>query len=226
MKAVKPQNTLGRITTPDGMEFILHERDGAYAIRVDGRELMTSRAHGSEEALARLILSRFDERHRPAVLVGGLGMGYTLRAVLDARDRFSTVVVSELFPAVVQWNRNELAHLARRPLDDSRVTLVQGDVAELIAASPNTFDAILLDVDNGPAAFTVARTRICIVLAALRRSIVRSAPAAFSASGRPTPTARSSVRFGRPVSRFRPRRSPPEEPQRAPNTPSSLPRIG
>jgi spermidine synthase len=120
---VKPQHTLGLITTPDGSEFVLHERDGAYSIRGNGRELMTSRAHGSEEALARLVLSRFEDDRRPTVLVGGLGMGYTLRAVLDARPRSSEVVVAELFPAVIQWNRNELAHLARSPLEDSRVCL-------------------------------------------------------------------------------------------------------
>jgi len=153
---MKPQHTLGRITTLDGNEFVLHERDGVYAIRVDGRELMTSRAHGSEESLARLVLSRFKDDRRPTVLVGGLGMGYTLRAVLDARPRASRVVVAEIFPAVVRWNREELAHLARSPLEDARVSLVEGDVADLIADSPGSFDAILLDVDNGPAAFTVS----------------------------------------------------------------------
>jgi spermidine synthase len=143
---VKPQHTLGLITTPDGSEFVLHERDRAYSIRVNGRELTTSRAHGSEKALARLVLSRLEDDRRPTVLVGGLEMGYTLRAVLDARPRASDVGVAKLFPAVIQWNRNELAHLARCPLEDSRVSLVEGDVADLIADSPGSFDAMLLDV--------------------------------------------------------------------------------
>jgi spermidine synthase len=157
MGAMKPQHTLGRVTTPDGREFVLYERDGVYAIRVDGRELMTSRAHGSEEALARLVLDRLGRRGRSAVLVGGLGMGYTLRAVLDTAPPVGRVVVAELFPMVVQWNRGELADLARRPLEDPRVSLFEGDVFDLIADSPGSFDAVLLDVDNGPAAFTVER---------------------------------------------------------------------
>jgi len=152
---MKPQYSLGRITTPDGREFLLHERDGVYSIRVDGRELMTSRCHGSEEALARLVLARLSSRRGPKVLVGGLGMGYTLRAVLDHRPAVSRVVVAEIFPAVVQWNRNQLAHLARSPLDDRRVELYEGDVSNLISTSTQAFDAVLLDVDNGPSAFTV-----------------------------------------------------------------------
>jgi spermidine synthase len=88
-------------------------------------------------------------------LVGGLGMGYTLRAVLDALPPDGRVVVAELLPEVVRWNRDHLAELAHSPLDDSRVSLVRSDVAELIRARPRSFDAVLLDVDNGPSAFTV-----------------------------------------------------------------------
>lgn len=153
---MKPQTTLSRVTTPDGKELVLYERDGVYSIRVDGLELMSSRAHGSEEALARLALSEVGEK-RPQVLVGGLGMGFTLRAVLNFRPPVFTVTVAELFPAVVAWNRGELAHLAHAPLEDPRVRLVEGDVADLLAASPSSFDAVLLDVDNGPEAFTLAR---------------------------------------------------------------------
>ncbi|MCK5376853.1 MAG: hypothetical protein KAJ97_07215 [Acidobacteria bacterium] len=153
---MKPQKTLSRMATPDGKELVLYERDGVFSIRVDGLELMSSRAHGSEEALARLVLSEIGHR-RPKVLVGGLGMGYTLRAVLNFRPPVSTVTVAELFPSVVSWNRDELAHLAGAPLDDPRVTLVEDDVSDLLANSPHSFDAVLLDVDNGPAAFTLAR---------------------------------------------------------------------
>lgn len=153
---MKPQKILEDVTTPDGKEFVLYERDGVYSIRVDGLELMSSRAHGSEEALARLVLSEVVEK-RPQVLVGGLGMGFTLRAVLNFRPPVFIVTVAELFPAVVAWNRGELAHLAHAPLEDPRVRLLESDVSDLMAASPNAFDAILLDVDNGPAAFTVAR---------------------------------------------------------------------
>jgi len=152
---VKPQHTLGQASTPDGGEIVLYERDGAYFIRVNGLELMTSRAHGSEEDLARLALAKV-KRKKPKVLVGGLGMGFTLRAVLDAVPMSAKVMVAEILPAVVAWNRDELAHLARSPLEDPRVAIVERDVAEIIVAAPSAFDAVLLDVDNGPAALTVS----------------------------------------------------------------------
>ena len=170
---MKPQSTIGRATTPDGKEIVLSERDGAYSIRVNGLELMSSRAHGSEEALARLVLDRVSHP-APTVLVGGLGMGFTLRAVLDRVSPKSRVVVAEIFPAVVGWNRTELSHLARSPLDDSRVIVEECDVGNLVSANPRSYDAILLDVDNGPAAFTVARNERLYGpagLAAIRRSL-------------------------------------------------------
>lgn len=153
---MKPQHTLGRAPTPDGGEIVLYERDGAYFIRVNGLELMTSRAHGSEEDLARLALAEIRTKN-PKVLIGGLGMGYTLRAVLDAVPRTAKVMVAEILPAIVAWNRSELSHLARSPLDDARVAVVERDVAEIIKAGPRAFDAVLLDVDNGPVALTVAK---------------------------------------------------------------------
>jgi spermidine synthase len=151
---MKPQHTLGNASTPDGGEIVLYERDGAYFIRVNGLELMSSRAHGSEEDLARLALAKV-QRKKPKVLVGGLGMGFTLRAVLDAVPKSAKVMVAEILPAIIFWNRNELAHLAGSPLEDPRVAIVERDVAEIIAAAPSAFDAVLLDVDNGPAALTV-----------------------------------------------------------------------
>jgi len=121
-----------------------------FEIRVDGRELMSSRAHGSEEEMARLACRPDAER----VLVGGLGMGYTLRAALDALGGAAAVTVAEVVPAVVEWNRGPLAHLARSPLADPRVTIHAGDVAAYLRAATQRFDAILLDVDNGPQALT------------------------------------------------------------------------
>lgn len=152
---MKPQHLLGLASTPDGGEIILYERDGVFIIRVNGVELMTSRAHGSEEDLARLALAKV-ESSSPKVLVGGLGMGYTLRAVLDTLPRSARVMVAEILPAIVEWNRNQLAHLADSPLQDPRVAVVERDVTGIIAAGPAAFDAILLDVDNGPDALTVA----------------------------------------------------------------------
>jgi spermidine synthase len=170
---VKPQHTIDRATTPDGRDILLHERDGVYTIRVDGFELMSSRAHGSEEAMAELVLDRIS-CPAPQVLVGGLGMGFTLRAVLDRIPASGRVTVAELLPDVVRWNRGPLALLARAPLDDPRVQLVEGDVAVLIAERPSSFDAILLDVDNGPAALTDRRNERLYGsagLAEMRRSL-------------------------------------------------------
>lgn len=153
---MKPQHTLGRATTPDGKDLVLYERDGVFSIRVNGLELMSSRAHGSEEALARFTLAG-TRAPSPTILVGGLGMGYTLRAVLDAVPNGAKVVVAEIFPAVVEWNRAELADLAGSPALDPRVEIELADVADVIRDNPTAFDGVLLDVDNGPDAFTLAR---------------------------------------------------------------------
>ena len=134
---------------------------------------MSSRAHGSEEAMAALVLAEVKTRH-PRVLVGGLGMGYTLRAVLDRVSFSSQVAVAELLPEIVRWNRDHLADLAGSPLDDERVTLVVEDVGQVMTSEPKGFDAILLDVDNGPAALTDqrnARLYLAEGLATIRRSL-------------------------------------------------------
>src|SRR4051794_33172141 len=121
----------------------------------DGRSLMSSRMHGSEQALASLAL-RGVVTTAPSVLIGGLGMGFTLRAALDALTAEATVVVAELVPAVVEWNRGPLAPLAGEPLRDARVTVQIGDVADVLRAAHEGFDAVLPDVDNGRDAFTSA----------------------------------------------------------------------
>ena len=154
---MKTQAILDRAKTPDGAEIVLVKRDDVYSIRVDGLELMSSRAHGSEESLARLVLSDINHDGRPRILVGGLGMGFTLRAALDFRPPVFEVVVAEILAAVVLWNRSTVGHLAGAPLDDPRVKLVEGDVADVIAGGRQAFNAVLLDVDNGPSAFTVDR---------------------------------------------------------------------
>ncbi len=149
---MKPTEILGRTTTPDGSSLELRRHDGDYVIRADGYDLMISRAHGSEEAMMRLAC----DQPRPGmrVLVGGLGMGYTARAVLDFLPEDGQLVIAELVPAVVEWNREYLGPLAGNPLDDPRTELVVEDVVRTIRASNSTFDAILLDVDNGPHAPT------------------------------------------------------------------------
>lgn len=144
-----PWEILGRERAPDGGELVLYRRGGEFVIRVDGRELMSSRAHGSEEEMAALAVGPTMGR----VLVGGLGLGYTLRAVLDRVSTEARVVVAEIVAAVVEWNRGPLSHLAGRPLEDARAEVDPRDVATVLRTSPR-WDAILLDVDNGPVALT------------------------------------------------------------------------
>ncbi len=151
---MKPTLKIATATTPDGEELALYEHDAEYSIRVGNQELMTSRANESERELARLGCARLRERPDPAVLIGGLGMGYTLREALDVLPADATVVVGELMPDVVEWNKAYFGALNGHPLRDRRVTLRLGDVAAVIAQAEHAFDAILLDVDNGPEAFT------------------------------------------------------------------------
>jgi spermidine synthase len=154
---VKRWELLGEARTPDGETVALMRQDDEFVILVSGRPLMSSRMHGSEEALASLSCSHLSEAEAPEVLVGGLGMGFTLRATLDLLPPKARVVVSELIPAVVDWNRGPLAALARQPLKDRRVRVAAGDVLDTLRASAGRFDAVLLDVDNGPHAFTTSR---------------------------------------------------------------------
>ena len=136
--------------------MVLQQRGGEFAIRVSGQVLMGSRSHGSEEQLARAALKNAASA-RPRILVGGLGMGFTLRAVLDQVGQGAQGVVAELLPAVIAWNDGPLAPLAGSPLRDPRVEVFEGDVARAIRERAAPYDAILLDVDNGPAALTSGR---------------------------------------------------------------------
>ena len=152
---MKPWETLATAITPDGSRFELQQHDGNYVIQADGYDLMTSYSHGSEDAMMSLACPR-----PPAdacILIGGLGMGYTLAATLDLLPPGGSVVVSELVPDVVEWNRGPLGPLAGHPLDDPRTDLIVGDVADLIRDGKSRFDAVLLDVDNSVDSFTLAR---------------------------------------------------------------------
>jgi len=153
---VKPFELLGRALAFDGTEMKLTRRGDEYLILADDAVLMNSRMHGSEEALATSALQRARTARQPCVLIGGLGMGFTLRATLDLLSDDATVVVAELVPAVVEWNRGPLGPLAGNPLNDGRVQVDVRDVGAVIASSHDRFDAMLLDVDNGPAAFTTS----------------------------------------------------------------------
>jgi spermidine synthase len=154
---VKRWELLGEAPTPDGETLTLMRQDDELVILARGKPLMSSRMHGSEEALAPLSCRHLARAEAPCVLVGGLGMGFTLRAALDALPPSATVVVAELVPAVVAWNHGPLGDLAGHPLKDRRVRVDVNDVLSTLRASPARFDAVLLDVDNGPDAFTTSR---------------------------------------------------------------------
>lgn len=155
----------------------LTRRDTEYVILVNGKPLMSSRMHGSEEELAALACRDARTRKNPRVLVGGLGMGFSLRATLDLMPADAIVTVSELVETVIEWNRGPLAPLAGHPLDDPRVQIEIGDVGAVLRKSAGRFDAILLDVDNGPEPFTTNANSslydnegVAAAYAALRRS--------------------------------------------------------
>ena len=154
---MKPLQVLGSATTPDGGEFELQHHDGHYVIRADGYDLMTSYAHDSEDAMMSLACP--NPPTDVCVLIGGLGMGYTAAATLALMPAKGVLVVAEIMPEVVEWNRGPLGPLAGNPLDDARTELFEGDVADAIRGSDGRFDAILLDVDNGPDSFSVKRNK-------------------------------------------------------------------
>ncbi len=138
----------------NGGELRLYRRADEFSIRIGGGELMNSRVHGSEEALAELTCHRLAGRARPRLLIGGLGMGFTLAAALKNLGPDGDVVVAELVAAVVEWNRGPLGAEAGQPLDDARARIEVIDVARLVKAANQDYDAILLDVDNGPEGLT------------------------------------------------------------------------
>ncbi len=149
-----PWVRLGEAAIPGGGVLRLMRRGDEFSIRVGANELMNSRLGGSEEALAAIACERVRERARPRLLIGGLGMGFTLRAALGALDASARVEVAELIPAVVQWAEGPMAEIFAGCLEDPRVRVELADVAEVIRAASAAYDAILLDVDNGPEGLT------------------------------------------------------------------------
>lgn len=148
---MKPLERLGQAHTPDGtlLEFFRH--DGAYLIRADGVELMSTRRHLSEDRMAEVACAPLAERLSVRVLIGGLGLGFTLRAALQQLRGDAEVVVAELVQAVIDWNANAAYQLSAHAMRDARVRIVHDDVVHVLAANPAAFDAIMLDTDNGPA---------------------------------------------------------------------------
>ncbi|MDH3831827.1 MAG: hypothetical protein OEU48_09170 [Gammaproteobacteria bacterium] len=139
----------------NGGELRLYQRNDEFSIKITGRgELMNSRVHGSEDALAEHSCARLVNRTTPRLLIGGLGMGFTLAAALKHLGNQAQVEVAELIPAVVAWNRGPLGEPSGQPLRDPRVTVIEKDIALLLKAAEQSYDAILLDVDNGPEGLT------------------------------------------------------------------------
>lgn len=170
-----PWHELGRAKVGND-ELVLSRRGDEHVIRLRGAELMNSRSHASEEALARLGCAGLSRVAGARVLIGGLGMGFTARAALDVLPSDAHVRIVELVPEIVTWNREHLADLARRPLDDPRVEVCIDDVAAAIGERESHWHAILLDVDNGPDAFTApANAKLYGLkgLIASRRALVR-----------------------------------------------------
>lgn len=154
-----PAHVIDQALTSDGGELTLHVTAGRYAIRIDRQELMNSGSHGSEERLAVHGCAGLATKPNARVLIGGLGMGFTARAALDVLAADAEVVVVEAVPAVVRWNREVLGHLAGEPLADRRLWVVEADVVDVIAQAAAAYDAILLDIDNGPTALTTYTNR-------------------------------------------------------------------
>ena len=145
-----PWSLVDRAQVPGGGELRLMRRGAEFSIKLDGNELMNSRLSGSEQALATLTCAAIATHREPRLLIGGLGMGFTLRAALGALPQDAHIDVAELVPAVVAWARGPMAEIYGGSLSDARVQLHETDVGALIGAGASRYDAILLDVDNGP----------------------------------------------------------------------------
>lgn len=153
---MKPRELLATAQIPGGDELRLYKRDTDFIIALGANELMSSRLSGSEEALALMTCDRLQDQEAPHLLIGGYGMGFTLRAALARLGPQARFTVVELIPEIIEWARGPMAELAAGCLDDPRVELIMRDVSRAIAAAERRFDAILLDVDNGPDGLTRA----------------------------------------------------------------------
>jgi spermidine synthase len=151
---MKPRELIGTAVVPGGETLRLFRRGDDFMIVLDRNELMSSRMSGSEDALAVMTYERLGQRAALHMLIGGYGMGFTLRAALAVLGADARVTVAELVPEIIEWARGPMAALAAGCLDDARVRLFNGDVAGSIRDARNQFDAILLDVDNGPEGLT------------------------------------------------------------------------
>ncbi len=195
-----PRELLATARIPGGEEMKLYRRGGDHMILVERDELMSSRMSGSEEALAELSINRLRGRKAPHLLIGGYGMGFTLRKALELLPGDGRATVAELVPEILDWATGPMAAMTGDSLNDSRVDIRIGDVAPIIAEAGSTYDAILLDVDNGPDGLVRAENNRLYSIAGLAaaRQALRPAGilAIWSASPDPSFTKRlSAARF-------------------------------
>jgi spermidine synthase len=174
---MKPLERLGEARTPHGTLIALYRHDGAYLIRADGVELMSTRRHLSEDRLAEVACAPLRDAPRARVLIGGLGLGFTLRAALRQLREDAEIVVAEFLAEVIAWNADPRYGLSVEAMSDPRVRVVQDDVIDVLRGNPGAFDAIMLDTDNGPDGMLMsenaplyARSGIADTVAALRAS--------------------------------------------------------
>jgi spermidine synthase len=197
---LKPFRNLGRALTPDGSQLSLHEHDGEYFLKLNGRQLMSTSSTASELLLAQLPCEGLRGRADACVLIGGLGLGFSLKRVLELVGRHARVQVAELMPEVVGWNREFLGKVNGGLLGDRRVEVIAGDVFDVIRrAGPGAYDAILLDVDNGPASMIqVKNARIYARrgLGMISRALKPGGKVAFWSAGREAGFVQSLMRAG------------------------------
>ena len=201
---MKRVTLLDTAAIPGGGELGLYEHGEDFVIKVmGGQDLMSTRTHGSADALAEITCPEVAGRVRPRVLIGGMGMGFTLAVALRDLGSDAEVVVAELVPAVVEWNRGPLGEHAGHPLRDGRVTVQEVDVSLILRAEVRAFDAILLDVDNGPEGLTQKGNDWLYSRAGLNACYGALRPRACLGCGRLGRIARSRNAWARPVSRWR-----------------------
>lgn len=190
-----PRELLATAAVPGGDSLRLFRRGADYFVTLGHSELMTSRMSGSEEALADLACDRLREQTAPHLLIGGYGMGFTLRAALARLGADGRVTVAELVPEIIDWARGEMAALTAGCLDDPRVALVLDDVGAVIGGATRRYDAILLDVDNGPDGLTREGNDRIYSMAGLARARAALRPGGILAIWSAAPDARFTRRL-------------------------------
>ncbi|MDB4886681.1 MAG: hypothetical protein JWN79_2119 [Gemmatimonadetes bacterium] len=173
---MKPLERLGEARTPNGTLIALYRHDGAYLIRADGVELMSTRRHLSEDQLAEVACAPLRDAPQARVLIGGLGLGFTLRAALRELRDDAEVVVAELVPEVIEWNADPRYGISVAAMGDPRVRVALDDVTNVLRASPAAFDAIMLDTDNGPDGMLMSENARLYAMHGIRTTVAALRP--------------------------------------------------